>query len=83
MSDPLIGAVGAVALMALILLRVPVAIALGVVGVFGYAAVDGWRRALLALGSTPFDLASGYSLSVVPLFILMGVIASRSAMSGM
>lgn len=81
MSDQLIGVCGIFGLIGLILLRVPVAVALGVVGVLGYAAVDGWRRAFLALGTTPYDLASGYSLSVVPLFILMGVVASRSAMS--
>ncbi|MGE5147361.1 MAG: TRAP transporter large permease [Candidatus Eiseniibacteriota bacterium] len=62
-------------------MRIPVAVALGMVGVAGYAAVDSWKQALITLGSTPFDLASGYSLSVVPLFIFMGVIASHSDMS--
>ncbi|MDJ0950190.1 MAG: TRAP transporter large permease [Alphaproteobacteria bacterium] len=81
MSPQIIGLLGFAALMVLILLRVPVAVALGLVGVAGYAAIDGWERAFLVLGATPFDLASGYSLSVVPLFILMGVVAARSGMS--
>src|SRR5688572_19295098 len=43
--------------------------------------MDGWRKALTMLGSVPFELASAYSLSVVPLFILMGALASRAGMS--
>jgi tripartite ATP-independent transporter DctM subunit len=62
-------------------LRVPIGVALALVGVCGYAAVDGWRKALAMMGSVPFELASAYSLSVVPLFILMGAVASRAGMS--
>jgi tripartite ATP-independent transporter DctM subunit len=56
-------------------------VALATVGVLGYAAVDGWHSALVMFGTVPFELASAYSLSVVPLFILMGVVASRANMS--
>ncbi len=62
-------------------MRVPVAVALGIVGFAGYAAIEGWQKALLVLGNTPFDIASGYALSVVPLFILMGAVASEFGMS--
>lgn len=81
MSDQLIGVFGLGAVLGLILLRVPVGVALGMVGLFGYAAVDGWERALIAAGSTPYDLSTGYALTVVPLFILMGVVASHAGMS--
>jgi len=81
MSPQLVGLLGIVALMVLIFARVPVAIAMGIVGTLGYAALDGWTRALLVLGQTPFDLASGYALSVLPLFILMGVVAGHSGLS--
>ena len=63
------------------MLRVPIGVALALVGIGGYAAVDGWRKALTVIGSVPFELASAYSLSVVPLFILMGAVASRAGMS--
>jgi tripartite ATP-independent transporter DctM subunit len=69
------------ALVALIFLRVPVGIAMGLVGFLGYAAIDGWSRAMSVLGQAPFDVASGYTLSVVPLFILMGDVALRTGMS--
>jgi tripartite ATP-independent transporter DctM subunit len=76
-----IGLLGMLGLLVLIFIRVPVAVALGIVGFVGYAAIEGWQRALLVLGNTPFDIASGYALSVVPLFILMGALASEFGMS--
>lgn len=81
MSPQVIGLFALGALFVLIVLRVPVAIAMGLVGLVGYAAIDGWPRALIAAGQTPYDLANQYSLTVVPLFVLMGVVASRSGMS--
>jgi tripartite ATP-independent transporter DctM subunit len=69
------------ALLAVLLLRLPVAVALAVVGTCGYAAIDGWRKALSMMASVPFELASAYSLSVVPLFILMGAVAARANMA--
>jgi C4-dicarboxylate transporter DctM subunit len=80
-SDQLVGIVALGGLFGLILLRVPVAIGLGLVGLLGYAAIDGWRNALIAAGATPYDLTDKYSLTVVPLFVLMGVVASRAGMS--
>jgi C4-dicarboxylate transporter, DctM subunit len=81
MSVALIGILGVALLLALIFLRVPIAIALATSGLLGYAALDGWNTALKMLGTVPFQLASAYSLSVVPLFILMGAVASRANMA--
>ncbi|MFK7966846.1 MAG: TRAP transporter large permease [Burkholderiaceae bacterium] len=81
MTPEWIGVLAMGALFALIMLRVPVAIAMGVCGLVGYAALDGWEFALLAAASTPYDLTEKYALSVVPLFILMGVVATRAGMS--
>jgi tripartite ATP-independent transporter DctM subunit len=82
MSPSLIGALGVAVLFGLLLLRVPVWIALGLVGFFGNILVNGWPAALALAGTTPFDIASSYTLSVVPLFILMGEVASGSRLSG-
>ena len=81
MSNLAIGVLGVIALLAVLFIRVPVGTALILVGMCGYAAIDGWRTALAMVGSVPFELASAYSLSVVPLFILMGAVASRAGMS--
>jgi tripartite ATP-independent transporter DctM subunit len=81
MSVGAIGVLGIVVLLAAILARIPIGLALATVGFLGYAAADSWSNALTMVGNVPFDLARAYSLSVVPLFILMGAVASRAAMS--
>ena len=81
MSVALIGTLGVALLLTLIFLRVPIAIALATSGLLGYTALDGWNTALKMFGTVPFQLASAYSLSVVPLFILMGAVASRANMA--
>jgi tripartite ATP-independent transporter DctM subunit len=68
-------------LLALIFLRVPIAVALAASGLVGYAAIDGWSPALKMFGLVPYQLASAYSLSVIPLFILMGAVAARGKMA--
>jgi len=81
MTPGAIGLAGMAALIVLIFLRVPVGVAMGLVGFFGYATIDGWGRALSVLGQAPFDVATGYTLTVVPLFIVMGDLALRAGMS--
>ena len=81
MSSQFIGLAGLAVLVLLVLARVPCAIALGLVGFVGYAAVDGWPRALIAVGNVPYEMAEKYTLTVVPLFVLMGVVAARAGMS--
>ena len=82
MSPSLIGVTGVCVLFALLILRVPIWIALVLVGFFGNVTVLGWQGAFALAGTAPFDVASSYTLSVVPLFILMGEVASESRLSG-
>ena len=81
MSAAVVGALGVLLLLVLIFARVPIAIALAASGLVGYAALDGWGPALKMFGRVPFTLASAYSLSVIPLFILMGAVAARGNMA--
>ncbi|MEL6235923.1 MAG: TRAP transporter large permease [Pseudomonadota bacterium] len=81
MTPELIGVLGIAVLIAAIFLRVPVAASLLIVGLGGYWAIDGARPALYTLGEVPFRIAQAYSLSVVPLFLLMGVVAARTKMA--
>ena len=84
MPDEVYGGLGLLAVLGLILMRVPVGAALGITGLLGYTVMDGWRNAGLAAGETSSYLVGedAYGLTVVPLFILMGVVATRSGMSG-
>lgn len=81
MSAATIGLLGVAILIAMLLLRVPVWIALVLVGFFGNVITLGWPGAFALAGTAPFDVATSYTLSVVPLFILMGEIASESRLS--
>ena len=82
MTATTIGVIGLTGLVVLILLRIPVAVALGLVGFFGYAALDGFARANLMISGVPVEFASTYTLSVVPLFTLMGAVAASAVSCG-
>ena len=82
MSPPFVGLCGIGALFVLLLFRLPVWAALATVGFLGNWAVSGWTSAFATLGQTTFDTASVYTLSVIPLFILTGGVASSTGLSG-
>lgn len=81
--------IGFAALMVLILARVPLGLAMSIVGVVGFALVQqfmygstrGWSSALNMVASSAFDTGLAYGLSVVPLFLLMGNLITESGMS--
>ncbi|MBO6755898.1 MAG: TRAP transporter large permease [Roseibium sp.] len=74
-------AIGFAALFALVLIRVPVALAMILVGTAGFAALRNWNAALNLLGSTAFDTGLSFTLSVIPMFILMGNLLTISGVS--
>ena len=72
---------GAATLFALLLLGVPIAFALTLIGVLGTVAIIGWAPALSLLGSTFFDQGLNYSLSILPLFLMMGNFVVQSGIA--
>ena len=80
MSPAEIGIAGIVALTVLILARIPLGAAMGLVGFFGYAAIAGLDKAVFLIGITPASLINA-GFAVLPLFILMGTVATESRMS--
>jgi tripartite ATP-independent transporter DctM subunit len=74
---------GFAALLCLILLRMPIAFAMGVVGFFGYAALGDWNfnSALSISAKRLIDTAQDYGLSVIPMFILMGNLITKAGLS--
>lgn len=83
MTEPIIGLIGIAGLLMLLGLRVPVAFAMFVVGFIGISILSprGVSTALAYLSTESFTLASKAELVVVPLFILMGNLATVSGMS--
>lgn len=72
---------GFVILFALLLLRVPIGIALGFVGVGGFGIIRGIDPALNLLATAPVRVVTDFNLTLVPFFILMGIFATNSGMS--
>jgi tripartite ATP-independent transporter DctM subunit len=81
MDRETVGALGFGVVVVLIMLRVPVAIAMGVVGAVGYGLVSGFSTLGFVLGRAAFESVFPVSLSVVPLFIMMGVFAAHGGLS--
>jgi len=81
MSTFTIGIIGVLILFVLLALRIPVAFAMFAVGFGGIWMLNGLPAAKSLLASESFTLASMPELVVVPLFILMGNIASETGMS--
>ncbi|HSD42140.1 MAG TPA: TRAP transporter large permease [Burkholderiales bacterium] len=81
MTPTLAGIVGMAALLALLALRMPIGIAMALVGAVGIAVLNAPDAALTILGSYPYSYAAVHALSVIPLFVLMGNFAVVSGMS--
>ncbi len=81
MSTDAVAIVGFVLLFGLMLLRVPVGMAMGLVGVGGFAYLSGSGPALKIVGHTSMRTVTDWNFAVVPLFLLMGSFATTSGMS--
>ncbi|MDH4059735.1 MAG: TRAP transporter large permease [Aquincola sp.] len=78
MTEALLG-FGAVFVLAL--LRVPLAFAMGLVGVVGLGLVRGWPATAASAAQVVYETGFAYTLSVVPLFILMGNFVARAGLA--
>jgi tripartite ATP-independent transporter DctM subunit len=81
LPGPVIAAAGFVVVIFLIFVRVPVAIAMGIVGAAGYAMLQGWDSLTFILGRAAFEQIFPLSLSVIPLFVMMGVFSAHAGLS--
>jgi C4-dicarboxylate transporter DctM subunit len=77
------GLIGLAAMLVIAFLRVPIALAMGIVGIVGYAYMRDWNfTTAFAVAQTKiYETGRNYTLSVVPLFILMGNFVTRAGMS--
>jgi len=80
-SPDLVAVAGFVILFVLMLLRVPVGMAMGLVGVTGYAMIAGGGPALKLVGQTSMRTVTDYTFGVIPMFMLMGAFVSVSGVS--
>lgn len=78
MSPELIGLLGVVLLVVLIVLRMWIGTALAVVGFLGILLMRDWTQALSVLGSVPFQNVNNLTITVIPMFTLMGMIIGET-----
>ena len=81
MTQTVLAVFGFALMFALMLVRVPIGVAMGITGVVGYGLSSGWVPALSLLGQVPWSVVTDYSFSVIPMFVLMGAFASAAGMS--
>ena len=81
MNPSTIGAIGVLVLFVMLFFRIPVWVALTLVGFVGNSIMSGVMPTFALAGTVPFDVGSSYNLSVLPLFILMGEVASETGLS--
>jgi tripartite ATP-independent transporter DctM subunit len=81
MSADAVAVIGFVVLFALMLLRVPVGMAMGLVGATGFGYLVGAGPALKLIGQTSMRTVTDYTFGVIPMFLLMGAFVSTSGVS--
>jgi len=81
MSTGAVAIIGFVSLFGLMLLRVPVGMAMGLVGVSGFGYIVGGLPALKMVGQTSMRTVANYNFGIIPMFLLMGAIVSASGIS--
>src|SRR5437879_385728 len=81
MSTDAVAVIGFVVLFVLMLARVPVGMAMGLVGVSGFSYLVNGDAALKIIGHTSMRTVTDYTFGVIPMFLLMGAFVSNSGMS--
>ncbi len=81
MSGTAAALLGFAAMLALIAARMPVGLSMLLVGSAGYVYLSGWAPLLAYMKTNAYYQFANYTLSVIPLFILMGAFAERSGLS--
>ncbi len=81
MSTDAVAIIGFVSLFVMMLLRVPVGMAMGLVGVTGFGYLVGWGPAMKLIGQTSMRTVTDYTFGVIPMFLLMGAFVSNAGIS--
>jgi C4-dicarboxylate transporter, DctM subunit len=80
MNPLLVGLLGLVLLLMLLLLRMPIGLSMALTGFLGFCLLSTFNAGFSLLGLVTYQTASSYTLTVIPLFILMGQFAGHSRM---
>jgi C4-dicarboxylate transporter, DctM subunit len=81
MSPEIIGVIGLIVLLILLFAGMWIGFAMGLVGFLGFLYLNGFLPALKVLGTVPYSTLYDYTISVTPLFILMGIVVGNTGIS--
>ncbi|HZJ91761.1 MAG TPA: TRAP transporter large permease [Thiopseudomonas sp.] len=81
MTPAILGLLCIAGMLIMIALRCPVALAMALSGLLGFGLIVAFEPAFALLEAGPFETLSNYSFSPIPMFLLMGVLASKANMS--
>jgi tripartite ATP-independent transporter DctM subunit len=81
MTATAIGVIGIIALFALVVVHVPLAFGMIVIGIVAFAVQTSWGPALTFLASEPSQVLGSMDLAAVPLFLMMGAFVNVSGFS--
>jgi C4-dicarboxylate transporter, DctM subunit len=81
MSGIALAFAGFAAMLALIAMRMPIGLSMLVVGAIGYAHLSSWYAFFAYMKTNTYHQFANYTLSVIPLFVLMGALAERAGLS--
>jgi C4-dicarboxylate transporter, DctM subunit len=81
MDSTLVALLSTLAMLAMLVLGIPVGLSLALAGVGGLAWIGGWSLALAQLQSLPYSVANDYAFAVIPTFVLMGNLAMKGGMA--
>jgi len=82
MSPEILGVIGIICVVLLIVLKIPIIISMATVGFIGTCIITNKDVALGLLSIIPYEQLASYTVTVIPLFMLMGIVASRTDISG-
>ncbi|WP_258359816.1 TRAP transporter large permease [Moorella sulfitireducens] len=78
MAPELIGIIGIAVLLVCLASGLWIGFSMALVGFFGIIALRGVTQALNVVGSVPFSTINSYNMTVVPMFLLMGLVISET-----
>src|SRR5690606_26073448 len=81
MSSVAIGFIGIGFGLVILALRVQIGVALGLVSFIGIGVLMNWRAAWGIITAIPFNFVGDWNLTAIPMFLLMGFVASEAGLS--
>ena len=81
LSPEMVGTIGLIVLVFLLFARMWIGFAMGIIGFLGFAYLGGFEPALNILATVPYRQLSSYTISALPMFILMGVVTGNTGIA--